>query len=210
MGRSLVKRSAVKPPQELAHLFLDPPVARTESREDYEGLFAAIAAAVKPADAIAWMYVRDMTDLSWEIRREKSLKIHLFKAAEERSVQYLLSPPPKPFTGELVSFFEIAPPDPEVVQATKEARQWASGDPKIRRKVEKKLADSGDDPSSILSRGLENSQSAIDEIDKRIATYELRRMATLRAIEHYDNKLARRLDAASSKVIDGEFTEAAE
>ena len=212
MRRPLVKQLAVKPPKELAHLFTDPPVAKNESREHYERLFSAIATAVKPADAIGWMFVRDVTDLSWEIQREKSLKTRLLKAAEVDVVQSLLSPPPKPSTYELIPFFldsRPAPPDPELVQAAEEARQWASGDPKICRKVENKLTDRGDETSSILFRGLQKVHPAMDAIDKRIASYELRRKAAVRAMEQYDEKLARRVEA-NSKIIEGEFTEAAE
>lgn len=75
MPRSLVKSSPpLKPPTELAQFFNDPPLALNEKRQDYENLFAAIAGAAKPADAIAWLLVRDFTDLSWEIQREKNLK----------------------------------------------------------------------------------------------------------------------------------------
>jgi hypothetical protein len=70
-----VKLSKIKPPAGLAKLFADPPLVGNESREDYEDVFAAIATAAKPADAIAWLYVRDITDLSWEIRRERMLKV---------------------------------------------------------------------------------------------------------------------------------------
>ena len=203
--------SSLKPPKELAHLFADPPVARNERCEDYESLFAAIADAAKSVDAIAWMFTRDIADLSWEIRREKNLKNYIIKAAEIYFVERLLMPPPppsKPRADGSFNFFRNDPgPDP---QAREEARQWARGDPEARQKIDQKLADGGDDASSILFRALQRSHSQIDAIDKRIATYELRRMAALRAIEQYDEKLGRRLKAASSEVVEAEFTEVTE
>ena len=203
--------SPLKPPEELAHLFADPPVTRNERREDYDRIFVAIAAATKPADVIAWMHVRDIADLSWEIRREKNLKNYILRAAEIYFVERFLTPPPppsKPRADGSFNFFRTDPgPDP---QAREEARQWAIGDPEARLKIVKKLADGGDDASSILFSALQRSHSQIDAIDKRIATYELRRMAALRAIEQYDEKLARRLKAASSEAIEAEFTEVAE
>jgi hypothetical protein len=74
MGRNTVSRALVKlsPPAGIAELFADPPLVGNEAREEYDRLFAAIATAAKPADAIAWLFVRDITDLSWEIRREKA------------------------------------------------------------------------------------------------------------------------------------------
>lgn len=98
-------------------------------------------------------------------------------------------------------------PNPDADEAYEAARQWAS-DPKARRKIDKELADLGWAPTDILSDALRNSD--IDEIDKRIASYELRRMAALRTIELYSEKLARRIEAASSDIIEGQFTDAAE
>ena len=52
--------------------------------------------------------------------------------------------------------------------------------------------------------------SHIDAIDKRIASYEARRVGIVREIERRNAKLARELAAGSSGVIDAEFSEAAE
>ena len=202
MRRTLVKSPPLKPPKELAQFFADPPIAGNEKREDYDNLFNAIAAAAKPADAIAWLFVRDITDLSWEIRRERSLKLQMIKAAEEAAIAGLLTPPrpEETYRGEPI-------PGADEREA---ASQWWARDPKARRKIDKELAEQGHDVPYTLSIALEDDESRIDAFDRRIASYELRRMAALRAIEQYNEKLARRLEAASSEIIDGEFTEAAE
>jgi hypothetical protein len=54
MSRALVKLT-LRPPKELASFFADPPLVGDESREDYDSLFSALAAAAKPVDAIAWI-----------------------------------------------------------------------------------------------------------------------------------------------------------
>jgi hypothetical protein len=54
------------------------------------------------------------------------------------------------------------------------------------------------------------SSRHIDAIDKRIASYEVRRVGIIREIERRDLKLSRDLAAASADVIDAEFSEAAE
>jgi hypothetical protein len=82
MNRALVKLSKVKPPAGLAQLFDDPPPVGNEKREDYDNFFSAVATAVNPGDAIAWLFTRDVSDLSWEIRRERSLKLQVIKSAE--------------------------------------------------------------------------------------------------------------------------------
>lgn len=205
MSRALVKPSRIKPPAGLAKLFADPPLAGDEAREDYESLFCAIASAAKPTDAIAWLFVRDITDLSWEICRERNLKIQVIKSAQTDVVRALLTPS-KPFPPALIINWEVDPNDEKIA---KEAKQWAS-DPKARRRIDKELAEKGYDATHILTRALNEAAGRIDAIDGRIASYELRRMAALRTVDQYSETLARRLKAASSEIIEGQFTEAAE
>jgi hypothetical protein len=50
----------------------------------------------------------------------------------------------------------------------------------------------------------------IEAIDKRIASYEARRVGIVREIERRNERFARDLDTASSSILDGEFSEAAE
>jgi hypothetical protein len=210
MNRALVKSSRVKPPAGLVKLFADPPLVGNETREGYDGLFNAIAVAVKPADAIAWLFVRDITDLSWEIRRERNLKLQVIKSAHEDKVRVFLTPP-RPFTGELV-MFDIVPSAEENANSekiAKQVKQWST-DPKARRRIDKELAERGYDAEYILTKASNEVADCIDAIDRRLAAYELRRMAALRAIEHYNETLARRLEAVYSEVIEGQFTEAPE
>jgi hypothetical protein len=216
MNRALVKMTT-KPPKELASFFADPPLVGDESREDYDNLFSVLAAAAKPVDAIAWIYLGDFTNLTWEIRRERSLKQRAVEAARKGIVRGLLMPPPPPprptlFPGQLM-FFDEVEPDPvrasKVETASKDADQWAS-DPKARRRIDKELAERGYDQGYILARALTNSASDIDTIDQRISAYEYRRNAILREIDRHSESMARRLDRAASEIIDGEFTEAAE
>jgi hypothetical protein len=61
-------------------------------------------------------------------------------------------------------------------------------------------------PEEAYRRGA----SHIDAVDKRIASYEARRVEIVREIERCNERFARDLDTASSSIIDGEFSEAAE
>jgi hypothetical protein len=205
MNRALVKVTT-KPPKELASFFADPPLVGDESREDYDNLFSVLAAAAKPVDAIAWIYLADFTNLTWEIKRERWLKQRAVEAARKGVVRGLLMPSPPPFNSELMMF----EPDAETAAGVeREVEQWAR-DPKARRRIDKELAEMGYDQTHILARALTNSASDIDTIDKRISTYEYRRNAVLREIDRHSESMARKLDKASSEIIDGEFTEAAE
>ena len=48
-----------------------------ESGEAYDGLFARIRAVVEPADMLEEIWVRDVTDLAWEVSRLRRIKAHL-------------------------------------------------------------------------------------------------------------------------------------
>jgi hypothetical protein len=189
MDRYVAKISKVKPPVELAKFFAHAPLVGDESREDYDTLFDAIAVAAKPADAIAWLFVRDIADLSWEIQRERNQKLQVIKMAQ---------------VGEVMEALDV---EPGSLKVYKEIREWVR-DPKASRRIDKALADHGYDPTKILSLALGDDD--IDAIDRRIESFEKRRLAILEAIAKYDELLARRLKAASSAIIDGEFSEAVE
>jgi hypothetical protein len=144
------------------------------------------------------LLARDFADLTWEIAREKRLKIQLIKLTEFDVVSKLISP----ITPTLL------PSDMSVGAGKKLAKQWA-GDPKAWQSVINKLAEKGYDASDISTLALNRAAPEIEAIDRRIGTYELRRIAAMKAIEQYSEASARRL-AASTDVIEGEFTEAVE
>jgi hypothetical protein len=204
IDRKVVRLEATLP-KELESFFADPPLAGNENREEYDTLFAALAAATKPKDVIVWLFVRDIADLSWEIRRERALKLQVIKSAEIDQVRRLLSPQDSVF--ELSGLFDAK--TEEKAKKAKKAKLWAS-DSNARARIDKQLEGEGYDPSDIFPAALNQVADRIEAIDRRIASYELRRMTALRAIAHYSETLARRLEAASSDVIEGEFTEAAE
>ena len=75
MDNALVEKPLSMVPPGLAFLFNDPPLVGEEKREDYENLFLAIAAALKPRDEIVWLLAHDFTDLMWESLRERRFKL---------------------------------------------------------------------------------------------------------------------------------------
>jgi hypothetical protein len=150
MSRALVKLTP-RPPKELASFFTDPPLVGEESREDYEKLFSALADAAKPADAIAWIYCRGFTDLTWEIRRERWLKHQVIEAARYAVVRRCRMPPELPLSGKLRMFGEVPVETDadavstyrrEVESVNREMKKWKN-DPQARRRIVKELASEG-------------------------------------------------------------------
>jgi hypothetical protein len=92
--------------------------------------------------------------------------------------------------------------------AAGEGRQWAV-DRKGRAEIDAVLAARGYPPARIEALAYVRGADQINAIDRRIASYEGRRAAIVREIGRYNEALARKLNT-SRKIIDGEFTEAAE
>jgi hypothetical protein len=187
MSRALVPAKLIKPPKELEQFLDDPPLVGTERREDYDNFFSMIAMAAKPADAIEWLMVIDVVCLSWEIRRERRIKAEIIKSRQREAQRSS---------------------DTDMMRADFKLSQIAAQDSAFKKK-DWKPEPKEEVSMSMLARGYILGDYDIDVIDKRTASYEYRRTA-LREMDQRSERMARRLEKASSDVIDGEFTEAAE
>jgi hypothetical protein len=193
--------SLAAPPSGLADLFADPPLVGNEKREDFDRFFSAITAAAKPIDAIAWLYVWDVACYSWEIRRERMVKADIIKSAQMEFVSELLRST-NLAQSTRTGFSKRLPR----LHPTAEAREWFKN-PKSQPIAAEILADNGYDRSDILAEAYILGADNIDAIERRIASYETRRMAVMRAVEDYNEKFARKLDTASEDIAEGEFTD---
>jgi hypothetical protein len=202
MARSLVKQLCVGIPTDLVEFFDDPPLVGDELLEDYRTFFGAIVVGLKPVDVIDWLYIKDVVDLSWQIRRERRVLADVIKSFQTEVVRQRLKE-----TVDVSDTLQAA--TYRIFHASDYAREWAN-DPAARSKIDARLASKGYSPASGLAEAYMRGASQIDAIDKRIASYEARRMGIVREIERRNEKLASNLTAASSEVIDAEFSEAAE
>jgi hypothetical protein len=89
MKKNLKTTEPVMAPKDIEQLFDDPALVGDELRESYNAVFSILATAVKPADAIQWMYFDDVVYSTWEIQRVRRIKaayinLLLTKVAEAR------------------------------------------------------------------------------------------------------------------------------
>jgi len=193
MSRSLLAEKPIKPPKELKKFFDDPPLVGDERREDYENLFATLAMTVKPADAIEWMYLGDVVNLTWEIRRMRRIKAGMINSSLEKSRTHRLR---------TAAYLEELSEDEELTEAEEEEEE----------EEEEGEAES-EDPAALLAEAYcysSNTFGYIDAIDRQTASAEMRRNSALRELAWHSEARARKLDKASREIIDGEFSEAAE
>jgi hypothetical protein len=201
VNRSLVTTKHIRPPKELEAIFDDLPLVGSERREDYNAFFSAIARAEVPSDAIDWILLKDLVDLALEIRRERRIKVEIIKLNQTEVICDLLK-----------STFDeadrLGSALNRIFNARTEAQLWAS-DAETRKRIDLKLKEKGHEPASVLAQAYLRGARDIDAIDKRIASYELRRNTVLKVIGRRSERKAQKLKAASD-FVEGEFTEAAE
>src|SRR5262245_23401657 len=74
------------------NLFGPPPLIEGEDPAAYDDLLVQISAAVKPADILEDIWVRDIVDFTWEIFSLRRLKANLMTATRYKGVEAVLQP----------------------------------------------------------------------------------------------------------------------
>jgi hypothetical protein len=202
MNKSLVPAKPIEMPKEFERFFDLPAMVGDEKHRDYYDLFSAIANAVKPTDLLDWIWVNDFVEAEWDIRRNRRIKVDTIKlkvkqhiAKCKREVEFIL----------LLREQRLA-----------EADAGNPGEPKrqdnkkdTKPEVAKTEAADIEDPYLLAEVFIEYGYE-IDLIDRRISAGEKKRDGILREIYRRRESLARKLEKASSDIIDAEFTEAEE
>jgi hypothetical protein len=178
------RRALVTIPAELMVLFGDPPLVGNEKRAEYEQLFVALVEALKPVDTLVWIFIRDVTDITWEIRRERKIKAEIINVLETEVMIELVSSTEK----------KIKP-----IAYERTVRAWTNNSNE-RSKIEKKLASYGYDRNYILSQAFIRGADSIGSIDQRLAGYEMRRALILRSAEFHIDSVLRAIEQTSSEV----------
>lgn len=201
MGRMSITRVATKPPQEFDWLFAEPLLLGDESVEDYLKLRDHLAVEAQATTLPQWMLLKDYVDLTFDIFRERKAKAAIIELKKKEVVLALLK---STYDGPGVQAEVYA-----ILNAANDAQKWAS-DPEKRAEIDAVLTRRGHLPSAVCAQAFINGAAQIDAIDRRIATYELRRIVVYRELERIGDRLAERVEKAATDFIEGEFREAAE
>ena len=180
--------------KELERFLGDPPLIGNERLEDYLAFASRIERAAKPADDIAWLLVRDLTNIWWEIRRERFIKVEMIKQKQREAVA------------------QIGLTRADFIRQERAAERMLrdeDDEPSMFRKKSSEPAEKNqEDPMSSLARVYLDDPSGIEGCDRRIAALEFRRSALLREVDRRNQIVARDADKAASDILDAEFTEA--
>jgi hypothetical protein len=154
------------------------PLIEGENAAAYDELLVRISSAVRPADILEEIWVRDIVDLVWEALRLRRLQASLLTGGARRALALLLGP-------------QLGWPQAEGL-----VRSWAAREPGAVAAVEEHLATAGTALEGLVARGLCIELGNIERIDRMIMTAEARRNAALREIDRHRASLGPRLRQA--------------
>ena len=201
MSQTATEVSVFKPTNELHQVFGEPALVGSETLEAYNKLFLAIESAIKPTDAIGYLLTKDVTDWTWEMRREQIVKADIIKYYQKEVVAELIK--------KLAPEGQLASATYRIFLSDDDLTIWATN-AEGRADIDKALAVMGHSTQEVLAQAYIKGATQIDIIDRRIAAYERRRDAALAGAGLWNEGLRRKLEKANTAIIDAEFTEAAE
>jgi hypothetical protein len=150
-------------------------------------LLVLVCAAVKPADVLEEIWVRDIVDLSWEVLRWRRLKASLLQANAHKGVEAALKP--------LV----------EDIEAHVLAKSWAQRGVNAIKQVENKLALASLSMDAVHAQTVVANLVEVECIERMTTNAEVRRNAALHEVSRHRQSFGQALRRASDEIADAEF-----
>ena len=201
MKKSLVPAKRIEMPEEFRRFFDLPAMVGGEKHEDYYEFHSAIGNAVKPTSIFEWIWVERFVRAEWDVRLNCRIKIDFIKSKE------------KEILDEQESEARMNRLRIEAIRLGRLVEAEAEGPGKAQEDKKHAISDAVmlempkiEDPY-LLAKVFERFGDIIDEFDRRIAASEKKCDETLSQICRHRESLARRLEQASTEIIDGDFTE---
>ena len=168
-----------------------PPVITGEDPDEFLELLDRVREDVKPNGIIEEIWVRDIVDLMWEIRRLRRLKASLLQAAAHQGLEKVL----------------------EAAGRSVRSRRWQKtgrgASTRAIAKVEKLLAAAGLTFDAVMAETLALRFDDIERIERMIASQEGRMEAALREIDRHRAVLAEALRGAAKDIEEAEYEDVA-
>src|SRR5262249_11925269 len=181
---SFVKQSSTK-----WNFFGPPPLLDGEDPAAYDDLLARVSGAVKPADIIEEIWVRDVVDLTWEVQRLRQLKAKLLAVNAHEGLEIILERLTDCFRAEGLS------------------ELWLKGDADSIKEVEELLASAELNMEDVMAQTLALKLDDIERIDRMTMNLEARRNAVLREVDRHRASVAQALRRAVNNIEDAQFEE---
>ena len=154
------------------------PLFEGEDSAGYDELLARVSGAIKPADIIEEIWIRDIVALTWEALRLRRARAALLAANRYTGVKRVL----RPLCG---------------TKAYDLSEQWARREDEAVAAVDRHLATARLTMDAVMAETMSVEIELVEKMDRMIASAEIRRNATLREIERRRSEFAARLRQAT-------------
>jgi hypothetical protein len=166
------------------------PLFEGEDAAGYDDLLARVSGAIKPADIIEEIWIRDIVALTWEALRLRRARVALLAATRHDGVRRVL----QPLCGNS--------------KANDLSEKWARREDEAVAAVDRHLATAGLTMDAVMAQTMAREIELVEKMERMIASAEIRRNATLREIERRRSDFAARLRQAArdeDNVSEAEF-----
>jgi hypothetical protein len=178
-------------PTDLGSLFAKRPLLLWEDEADYDELLSKVTAAVAPGDIIEAMWVKDITDFTWEVQRLRRLKAELLIQASQGVLEDLLRSIPG---AGLIKGVQYTIPSL--------LASYRAGLKEAAVEVERILTNNGIDADNLAAQALSIKLSEVERIERLLAGIEARRNRILGEIYRRREMLVRQLRREDANVED--------
>src|SRR5262245_26022533 len=172
------------------------PLLITESADEFDALRDAFEQEIKPRGIIEQIYVHDICDIVWEIRRLQRCKVVIINSASHSALEHLLS-----------QLLEQPDQDDydevdEVEEAEALARAWFT-DQEAKKRVSEILSRFNLDESAIEAEAIRKPSADLELLNRMLSLRESRRDRALDRVAAYRASLAHQLRESADRIIDG-------
>jgi hypothetical protein len=170
-----------------SELFGPPLLVPGENPRNFDDLLERISDAVKPADFIEEIWVRDIVELQWEVLRLRRIKTALLASSAHKGLNSIM--------------FDRW--DTNWVKSL--TYRWAVRDPKAMKEVDDVLSGAGLGMDAVMAQTLRIEIDTFERLDHMLMKLEARRNSIFREIERHRTVFAQQLRQIVKQVEDAEF-----
>jgi hypothetical protein len=146
-----------------------PPVLRSESADEYTSLHKRLVEEIGPQSSIEAVYVEEITDLIWEIKRLRSCKVSVIHQMSRRALERVLH--------------QVLPLN-QKIKAEPLSDRWFE-DEAAKEEVSEILKRFGLDESAIEAEAIKLASEHLEWLDKVLVSAGSRLDKSLRFIKSY-------------------------
>jgi len=187
--KMLTKKRVTPVGQLPSNIFGLPPLLPGEDPAAYDDLLARVSRAIKPADIIEEVWVRDVVNLTWEVQRLRQLKVKLLAVNVHIGLEHIL---------ERMTDF---------LKAQDLGKGWLKRNSYKIKKVEDLLTSAELNMEDVMAQTLAVELDDIERIDRMTMNLEARRNSALREIDRHRASVAQALRRAVNDIEDVQFEE---